>query len=159
MVNTRNRPKGQETSASTTDHPRVITTDLPPRPQNILGGELEHVPRRNITPSEPIMEEVTPESRMMDRMIQAMNAAMAQQLKLLEDRDANNRRHEAVAKNIVVAGSGGTGPAIPSNQIPTSEARHTPKDCTFKAFLGCRPPEFKGSNDPVACMNWIREME
>ncbi|KAI3715042.1 hypothetical protein L6452_22008 [Arctium lappa] len=29
----------------------------------------------------------------------------------------------------------------------------------LNAFLGCRPPEFKGTDDPVACMNWIREME
>ncbi|KAI3758766.1 hypothetical protein L6452_06338 [Arctium lappa] len=126
MVNTRNQSEGQEAGP-------------------------EHVPHHNITSSELIMEEVTPESRMMDRMMQAMNAAMAQQqemfLKLLEDRDASKRRHEAVVENIVGAGSGGTGPAIPSNETPTREVRHAPKACTFKAFLGCRPPEFKGSDN------------
>ncbi|KAI3734991.1 hypothetical protein L6452_14474 [Arctium lappa] len=149
MVNTRNRPEGQEASGSTVDHPRVTTTDFPPRPQNVLGGGPEHVPRRTIASSEPIIEEVTPKSRMMDRMMHAMNAAMAQQqemfLKLLEDRDASNRRHEAVAENIVVAGSGGIGPAIPSNETPTPEARQASKACTFKAFLGSRD----GSSFPI----------
>ena len=48
---------------------------------------------------------------MIENMMRAMNAAMAQQqehfLKLLEDRDANKRRHETVGENMVV-GSGGT---------------------------------------------------
>ncbi|KAI3735955.1 hypothetical protein L6452_15482 [Arctium lappa] len=128
-----------------------------------LGGGPEHVPQRNLATAQPIMEEVTPETRMMERMMQAMNAAMAQQqeafLKLLDDRDANPRRHETVEENLVVAGSGGSGPVVPSNETPLPETRQPSKVYTFKAFLGCRPPEFKGTDDPVACMNWIREIE
>lgn len=47
------------------------------------------------------MTEMTPETRMMDSMMRAMNAAMTQQqeffMKLLEDRDASHRRLEATA--------------------------------------------------------------
>ncbi|KAI3746130.1 hypothetical protein L6452_08552 [Arctium lappa] len=163
MVNTRNRPEGQDTAASTADQPRVMNNDLPPPFINVLGGGPEHIPQRNLVATHPIIEEVTPETRMMERMMQAMNAAMAQQqeafLKLLDDRDANHRCHEAVAENVIVARSGGTGPVVPSNETPPPEVRQPPKACTFKAFLGCRLPQFKGTDDPVACMNWIREME
>ncbi|KAI3759549.1 hypothetical protein L6452_07441 [Arctium lappa] len=159
MVNTRNRPEGQDTT-STADQPRVTNNDLPPPFINALGGGPEHIPRRNIVATHPIMEEVSPETRMMERMMQAMNAAMAQQqeafLKLLDDRDANHRRPETVAENVIVEG---LGPVVPSNETPPPEFRQPPKACTFKVFLGCRPPEFRGTNDPIACMNLIREME
>ncbi|KAI3757500.1 hypothetical protein L6452_05040 [Arctium lappa] len=160
MVNTRNQPEGQEATASTADQPRITTNELPPPPVNALGGGPKFIPRRDIAATHPIMEEVTPETRMMDRMMQAMNAAMAQQqemfMKLLEDRDASNRRPETVAENVIVAGSGGSEPVVPPNEIPPPGP---PKACTFKTFLGCRPPEFKGTDDPLLCMNWVREME
>ncbi|KAI3673781.1 hypothetical protein L6452_39911 [Arctium lappa] len=163
MVNTRNRPEGQDTAASTADQPRVTNNDLPPPFIDALGGGPEHVPRRNIATTHPVMEEVTPEARMMERMMQAMNAAMAQQqeafLKLLDDRDANHRRPETVEENVIVAGSGGSGPRIPTNETANPVVRPEAKSCTFKAFLGCRPPEFKGTDNPVECMNWIRELE
>ncbi|KAI3734832.1 hypothetical protein L6452_14311 [Arctium lappa] len=142
----------QDTAASTTDEPRVTNNDLPPPLINALGGGPEHVPRRNLAATHPIMEEVTPETRMMDKMMQAMNAAMAQQqemfMKLLEDRDTNNCRPETVAENVIVAGSGGSEPVIPTNETLTPEASQGYKPCTFKTFLGCRPPEFKGTDDP-----------
>ncbi|KAI3702647.1 hypothetical protein L6452_28395 [Arctium lappa] len=157
MVNTRNRPEGQDTAASTADQPRVTNNDLPPPFIDALGGGPEHVPRRNIATTHPVMEEVTPEARMMERMMQAMNAAMAQQqeafLKLLDDRDANHRRPETVEENVIVAGSGGSGPRIPTNETANPSVRPEARSCTFKAFLGCRPPEFKGTDNPVECMN------
>ncbi|KAI3698176.1 hypothetical protein L6452_31288 [Arctium lappa] len=79
-------------------------------------------------------------------------------LKLLEDRDTNYRRHETVDENIIVEGSGGTGPGIPIDAITTPGVGQATKTCTFKAFLGCRPPEFKGSDDPTmlrgATLTW-----
>ncbi|KAI3707648.1 hypothetical protein L6452_26275 [Arctium lappa] len=129
MVNTRNRPEGQDATASTADQPRVANNELPPPLVNALGGGPEFIPHRNIATTHPVMEEVTPKTRMMDRMMQAMNAAMAQQqemfMKLLEDRDASNRRPETVEENVILAGS----------------------------------REFKGTDDPLVCMNWVREME
>ncbi|KAI3665675.1 hypothetical protein L6452_44305 [Arctium lappa] len=157
------RPNGHDATTSTTDQPRVTVVELPPPQHNVLGGGPEHIPRRNIATSEPIMEEVTSETRMMDRMMQAMNADMAQQqemfLKLLEDKDTNNRRHKTVAENMIAVGSGGIGNEIPMDRVATMEARQPTKPCSFKTFLSCRPPEFKGNNDPIVCMNWIREME
>ncbi|XP_024974823.1 uncharacterized protein LOC112512929 [Cynara cardunculus var. scolymus] len=109
------------------------------------------------------MEEETPESRMMGTMMDVMNRAMAQQqeffMKLLEDRDANNRKHEAIAENITIGGSGGTGNGIPTQELVTIEARQIGRVCSYKTFLCCKPPEFVGSDDPVACMNWLREIE
>ncbi|KAI3707651.1 hypothetical protein L6452_26278 [Arctium lappa] len=160
MVNTRNRPEGQDATASTADQPRVANNELPPPLVNALGGGPEFIPHRNIATTHPVMEEVTPKTRMMDRMMQAMNAAMAQQqemfMKLLEDRDASNRRPETVEENVILAGSRGSEPVVPSNETPPPGP---PKTCTFKTFLGCRPTEFKGTDDPLVCMNWVREME
>ncbi|KAI3691633.1 hypothetical protein L6452_31432 [Arctium lappa] len=34
-----------------------------------------------------------------------------------------------------------------------------PKSCSYKSFLGCGPPEFFGSDDPVVCVKWIRAVE
>ncbi|KAI3698239.1 hypothetical protein L6452_31352 [Arctium lappa] len=141
MVITRNRPEGQDTTTSTADQPRVTNNDLPPPFINALGGGPEHIPQRNLATAHPIMEE------------------QEAFLKLLDDRDANHRRHETVAENVIVAGSEGSGPVVPSNETPPPEVIQPSKVCTFKAFLGCRPPEFKGIDDPVACMNWIREMK
>ncbi|CAH1453421.1 unnamed protein product [Lactuca virosa] len=33
------------------------------------------------------------------------------------------------------------------------------KPCPYKTFLSCQPPEFSGSTDPTAILNWITEME
>ncbi|KAI3716024.1 hypothetical protein L6452_23066 [Arctium lappa] len=116
MVNTRSHPEGQEADIPTADHPLATVVGETIRVSNVLGGGPEHIPRRNLEANEPIIEEVTAESRMIDRMMLAMNRAMAQQqevfLKLLEDRDTNNRRPETVGENVIVAGSGGTGPVI-----------------------------------------------
>ncbi|KAI3747904.1 hypothetical protein L6452_10634 [Arctium lappa] len=116
MVNTRSHPEGQEADIPTADHPLATVVGETVRVSNVLGGGPEHIPRRNLEADEPIIEEVTAETRMMDRMMLAMNRAMAQQqevfLKLLEDRDANYRRPEMVGENVIVAGSGGTGPII-----------------------------------------------
>ncbi|XP_024984093.1 uncharacterized protein LOC112520019 [Cynara cardunculus var. scolymus] len=110
------------------------------------------------------MEEETLESRMMGAMMNAMNRAMAQQqeffMKLLEDRDGNTRKHEAVAENVTMGGgSGGTGNVIPTQELATIEARQMGRICSYKTLLCCKPPEFMGSDDPVACMNWLWEIE
>ncbi|KAI3771892.1 hypothetical protein L6452_03063 [Arctium lappa] len=163
MVNTRSHPEGQEADIPTADHPLATVVGETVRVSNVLGGGPEHIPRRNLEANEPIIEEVTAESRMMDRMMLAMNRAMAQQqevfLKLLEDRDTNNRRPETVGENVIVAGSGGTGPVISPVVTATLGVNRTTRTSTFKAFLGCRPPEFKGSDNPLDCMVWVREME
>ncbi|XP_024963003.1 uncharacterized protein LOC112503168 [Cynara cardunculus var. scolymus] len=88
---------------------------------------------------------------------------MAQQqeffLKMLEDRDANNRKHEAVAENVPNVGSGGTENGIPTQELATIDAREVGRVCSYKTFLSCKPPKFMGSDDPVACMNWLQEIE
>ncbi|XP_024989348.1 uncharacterized protein LOC112523908 [Cynara cardunculus var. scolymus] len=80
-------------------------------------------------------------------------------LKILEDRDANNRKHEAVAENITNVGSGGTENGIPTQELETIDARQVGRVFSYKTFLSCKPPEFVGADDPVACMNWLREIE
>ncbi|KAI3669036.1 hypothetical protein L6452_40255 [Arctium lappa] len=72
------------------------------------------------------MTEVTPKTQMMD-MMRAMNETMAKQqelfMKLLEDCDGNQRRHETIEENIVIAGSGGTGGEILTDGVATLETR------------------------------------
>ena len=111
---------------------------------------------------DPIMTEVMPETRMLENMMRAMNAAMAQQqehfMKLLEDRDANNRRHETVGENVLV-GSGGIRTGTPTEGVVTLTVTPPGKTCSLKTFQSCKPPEFHSTDDPVKCMNWLREME
>ena len=61
---------------------------------------------------DPLLTLVTQESRMMETMMKTMHEAMVRQqeqfMKILEDRDVSNRRHEIVADNAGNVGSGGT---------------------------------------------------
>ncbi|KAI3684984.1 hypothetical protein L6452_34214 [Arctium lappa] len=77
---------------------------------------------------------------------------------MLEDRDASLIRHGAVEEN-VMAGSGGSGSGVATEEHKVVGAPRGGKNCSYKSFLGCGPPEFSGSEDPVACVKWIREVE
>ncbi|KAJ9561422.1 hypothetical protein OSB04_006582 [Centaurea solstitialis] len=88
--------------ASTVDqHVQVKTVESPPRLQ-VLGGGTEHVPRFNLEDPDPVLTEVTPEMRMFDNVMKAVNEAMNKQqesfVKMLEDREASQRRNEAVGE-------------------------------------------------------------
>ncbi|KAI3673524.1 hypothetical protein L6452_39647 [Arctium lappa] len=95
-------------------------------------------------------------------MMLAMREEMAKKqeflLKVIEDRDVNNRRSETVVENIVL-GSGGTGPGIKNEESLVVNAPGSGKSCSYKSFLGCGPPEFYGSEDPTMCVKWIRTVE
>ena len=99
MAHTRNRPdtpEGHVEIDSTADRPGVAEENAqPPLLPNLFGGGPEHIPRFNLENPNPVMKEVTPETRMMENMMRMMNAVMAQQqehfMKLLDDRDANSR--------------------------------------------------------------------
>ena len=88
MVHTRNRPDtsdGNVEIESTADRPGGTAANAPPLPlPNLLGGGPEHIPRFNLENPDPIMTEVTPETRMMENMMRAMNVAMAQQQELFK---------------------------------------------------------------------------
>ena len=108
MVHTRNRPDtpdGHVEIDSTADRPGVAEKNAQPPPlSNLLGGRPEQIPRFNLENPNPVMTEVTPETRMMENMMRMMNAAIKQQqeqfMKLLDDRDANNRRRETIGENV-----------------------------------------------------------
>ncbi|KAI3757722.1 hypothetical protein L6452_05265 [Arctium lappa] len=90
-----------------------------------------------------------------------MTSAMTQQqeffMKLLEDRDASHRQPETMAENIIVRSGG---PNVVTIEEPFAEGIWTKaKGCTYKAFLGCHPKEFSGSDNSVACMYWLKEVE
>ncbi|KAJ9562943.1 hypothetical protein OSB04_008103 [Centaurea solstitialis] len=153
-------------TASTADQRnRVEVVESPPRPL-ILGGGPEHVPRVNLEEPNPVLTEVTPEMRMLDNVMKAVNEAMSKQqesfMKMLEDREASQRRNEAVGEN---AGNGSGDAEV---VVVTEETRTTgdkekekakAKGCSYKNFLGCKPPEFRGCNEPITCLYWLREME
>ncbi|KAI3758298.1 hypothetical protein L6452_05857 [Arctium lappa] len=41
----------------------------------------------------------------------------------------------------------------------TNEGRKGRRACSYKSFLCIKPPEFSGSDNPIACMNWTQEIE
>ena len=79
-------------------------------------------------------------------------------MKLLEDRDEINRRHETVGENVVV-GSGGTTIRTSTEGVVTLTVTPPGKGCSLNTFQSFKPPKFHGTDDPVKCMNWLREME
>ncbi|KAJ9553048.1 hypothetical protein OSB04_017093 [Centaurea solstitialis] len=170
MANTRSqtgatRGPPDQTASTADQHVRVETVESPPRPQ-VLGGGPEHVPRINLEDPNPVLTEVTPEMRMLDNVMKAVNEAMSKQqesfMKMLEDHDASHRRNETVGENA------GTASGDEEVVVVTEETRITgdkekekakAKGYSYKNFLGCKPPEFRGCSDPVVCMYWLREME
>ncbi|KAI3746006.1 hypothetical protein L6452_08421 [Arctium lappa] len=128
----------------------------------MLAGRVEQIPRTDIATVDPIMTEVNPQTQMID-MMRAMNETMAKQqdlfMKLLEDREVNHRRHETIEENVVIAGFGGTEDENRTEGLVTLETRQPENGCSYKSFLCCKPPEFSGTDEPVRCMNWLREIE
>ncbi|KAJ9542955.1 LOW QUALITY PROTEIN: hypothetical protein OSB04_029461 [Centaurea solstitialis] len=160
MANTRSqtgaaRGPPDQTASTADQHVRVEAVESPPRLQ-VLGGGPEHVPRFNLEDPDPVLTEVTPEMRMFDNVMKAVNEAMNKQqesfVKMLEDREASQRRNEAVGEN---AGNGsGDAEAL----VVTEETRITgdkekerakAKGGSYKNFLGCKPPEFRGCSEPM----------
>ncbi|KAJ9555800.1 hypothetical protein OSB04_010414 [Centaurea solstitialis] len=170
MANTRSqtgaaRGPPDQTASTADQRVRVETVESPPRLQ-VLGGGPEHVPRVNLEDREPVLTEVTPEMRMLDNVMKAVNEAMSKQqesfMKLLEDRDTSNRRHETVGENAATAsGDAEVVVVIEETRVTGDKAKEKAqaKGCSYKNFLGCKPPEFRGCSDPVVCLNWLREME
>ncbi|KAJ9564428.1 hypothetical protein OSB04_000394 [Centaurea solstitialis] len=168
MANTRSQTGAArgppELTASTADqHDRVDAVESPPRPL-ILGGGTERVPRVNREDPNPVLTEGTPETRMLDNVMKAVNEAMSKQqesfMKMLEDRDASHRRHEAVGENAGI-GSGDAAVVVVTEETRMTEdkGKAKGKGCSYKNFLGCKPPEFRGCNEPITCLYWLREIE
>ncbi|KAJ9555770.1 hypothetical protein OSB04_010384 [Centaurea solstitialis] len=170
MANTRSqtgaaRGPPDQTASTADQHVRVETVESPPRLQ-VLGGGPEHIPRFNLEDLDPVLTEVTPEMRMFDNVMKAVNEAMSKQqesfMKMLEDRDTSNRRHETVGENAaMVSGDAEVVVVTEVTRITGDKAKEKAKakGCSHKNFLGCKPPEFRGCSDPVVCLYWLREME
>ncbi|KAJ9553321.1 hypothetical protein OSB04_017366 [Centaurea solstitialis] len=170
MANTRSqtgaaRGPPDQTASTADQRVRVETVESPLRPQ-VLGGGPEHVPRVNLEDPNPLLTEVTPKMRMLDNVMKAVNEAMSKQqesfMKMLEDRNASHRRNEAVGENAGTA-SGDAEVIVVTEETRTTgdkgKEKAKAKGCSYKNFLGCKPPEFRGCSDLVVCMYWLREME
>ncbi|KAI3669785.1 hypothetical protein L6452_41192 [Arctium lappa] len=170
MVNTRSRLPGMADGhleiESTTEQPGLGGAVRRPPPNEPLGGGPEFILCRNLVVGEAVLEEATMETRLRDSMMQAMSAAMAQQqvqqqeffMKLLEYRDSSNRQSETMAENAIV-GSGARPEVVVTEEPPTNEERVRTKGCSYKDFMRCNPKEFAGSDNPIACMYWLKEVE
>ncbi|KAJ9564187.1 hypothetical protein OSB04_000153 [Centaurea solstitialis] len=168
MANTRSqtgaaRGPPDQTASTADHHARTDAVEGPPR-LSVLGGRTEFIPRVNLDDRNPVITEVSPEMRIFDNVMKAVTEAMSKQqesfARMLEERDASHRRHEAVGEN---AGIGSGDAAV---VVVTEETRMTGdkekakgKGCSYKNFLGCKPPEFRGCNEPITCLYWLREME
>ncbi|KAI3701767.1 hypothetical protein L6452_27096 [Arctium lappa] len=104
----------------------------------------------------------SPQADMMANVMQMVTSAMKKHQevfqKILEDRDASLRRHGAVEEN-VLTGSKGSGSRVRTEEHRVVGAPRGGMSCSHKSFLGCGPPEFSGSEDLVACVEWIRAVE
>ncbi|KAJ9552749.1 hypothetical protein OSB04_016794 [Centaurea solstitialis] len=170
MANTRSqtgaaRGPPDQTASTADQQVRVETVESPPR-LPVLGGGPEHVPRVNLEDPNPVLTEVTPEMRMFDNVMKAVNEAMSKQqesfMKMLEDRDTSNRRHETVGENAATASGDAEVVVVTEETRVTGDKekeKGKAKGCSYKNFLGCKPPEFRGCTDPVVCLYWLREME
>ncbi|KAI3706970.1 hypothetical protein L6452_25092 [Arctium lappa] len=121
--------------------------------------EVELGPRVVLTPTSPVVQLASPQADMMANVMQMVMTAMEKQqevfLKMLEDRDASLRRHGAVEENVLTGSGGG----VRTEEHKVVGALKGRKSCFYKYFLGCGPLEFSGSEDPVACVKWIRAVE
>ncbi|KAI3770363.1 hypothetical protein L6452_01492 [Arctium lappa] len=166
MVNTRSRQLGdgdlRDVSSPNLNLVVRVSAVVPPDMPPIFTGEVGQVPRVELASTHPVIQEANPQTDMMAGIMQMVSSAMEKQqeafLKLLEDRDDSLKRNEAVAENIVV-GSGGTGDGIRTEEHRVVGAPRNGKSCSYKSFLGCGPPEFSGSEDPVAYVKWIQVVE
>ncbi|KAI3745934.1 hypothetical protein L6452_08346 [Arctium lappa] len=166
MVNTRSRPLNEgemPEDISSNPNPVVrVANVVPPGMPPIFTGPEEMIPRVELASTNPVIQDANPQADMVASVMQMVTSAMEKQqeafLKMLEDRDASLKRPEVVAEN-AVAGTGGTGGENRTKGVVVLEAGQTGKGCSYKSFMGCKPPEFAGADDPVACMRWLREME
>ncbi|KAI3758383.1 hypothetical protein L6452_05944 [Arctium lappa] len=98
----------------------------------IFTGEVELGPRVDLASTSPVIQVANPQADMMANVMQMEN---------------------------VLVGSRGTGNRVRTEENRVVTAPRSGKSCSYKSFLGCRPPEFSGSEDPVAFVKWIRAVE
>ncbi|KAI3728320.1 hypothetical protein L6452_16954 [Arctium lappa] len=166
MVNTRSRQLDVDDfrdDSSPERNPVVkVSAVIPPGMPPIFTREVERVPWVELAPTNPVVKVVNPQTDMMASIMQMVSTAMEKQqeafMKMLEDCDTSLIRNEAVVEGVVV-GSGGTGPGIRIEEPRLAPGQKSGKICSYKSFLGCGPPEFFGSDDPIVCVKWIRAVE
>lgn len=58
-------------------------------------------------------------------------------------------------------GSDGTGTGIggSGSRGPTVVIDDPPRGCTYKTFLGCKPIEFRGTEDAITALHWLEKTE
>ncbi|KAI3672731.1 hypothetical protein L6452_38828 [Arctium lappa] len=162
MVNTRSRVGAtDEVNEASVNAPGItrpvnapIDQVIPPIPP-MLEGIIDADPQVNLETEDPVIQEADPQSVLLASIMQMMNSAMDKRdeklLKVLEDRDASNRRHETVEDNAVL-GSGGADNAVGTEEHAVRADRGKEMGCSFKTFLCSRAPEFSGTTDPLACI-------
>ncbi|KAI3665932.1 hypothetical protein L6452_44567 [Arctium lappa] len=139
MVNTRSRvgvtEEANEISVTAPGANRQVDPTanqvIPPIPP-MLEGIVDATPQGNLEAKNPIIQEVDPQSVLLSSIMQMMNSAMDKRderlMKVLEDRDASNRRHETVGDNEVM-GSGTTNPLTCMKWIQDVEMAFESSEC------------------------------
>ncbi|KAJ9536319.1 hypothetical protein OSB04_un000499 [Centaurea solstitialis] len=148
MANTRSqtgaaRGPPDQTASTADHHARTDVIESPPR-LSVLGGRTEFIPRVNLEDRNPVITEVTPEMRIFDNVMKAVTEAMSKQqesfARMLEERDASHRRHEAVGENAGI-GSGDAAVVVVTEETRMTGDKEKAKGrgCSYKNFLGCKP--------------------
>ncbi|KAI3757888.1 hypothetical protein L6452_05432 [Arctium lappa] len=164
MVNTRSRVGAIEdaneasvTAPEITRQANPTANQVNPPIPRMLEGMIDVAPQVNLETENPVLQEVDPQSVLLASIMQTMNSAMDKRderlMKVLEDRDASNRRHETVWDNAML-GSGGANNAVGTEEHAIRTKKWKEGGCSFKTFLCCRAPEFSETTDPLVCMKW-----
>ncbi|KAI3718287.1 hypothetical protein L6452_19151 [Arctium lappa] len=169
MVNTRSRvgatEEANEASVTAPEITRPVNAPInqviPPIPP-MLEGIVDANPHENLETMDPVIQEADPQSVLLASIMQMMNSAMDKRderfLKVLEDRDASNRRHETVEDNAVL-GSSGADNVVGTEEHAVRIDKRKEGGCSFKTFLCSRAPSFSETTDPLVCIRWIQDVE
>ncbi|KAJ9557659.1 LOW QUALITY PROTEIN: hypothetical protein OSB04_012273 [Centaurea solstitialis] len=88
----------------------------------------------------------------MGKIQEALQTLLSQQEKLKSDKGREDSGMTSPPATMVGGGSRQTPPA--GGGPPTST-----HECSYKAFVACKPPTYKGERDPVLVLRWIDEIE
>ncbi|KAJ9545162.1 hypothetical protein OSB04_024869 [Centaurea solstitialis] len=88
----------------------------------------------------------------MDKIQDALQTLLNQQEKSKSDDGREDSGMTSPPATVIGGGSQQTPPAV--GDLPKST-----HGCSYKTFVACKPPTYKGERDPVLALRWIEEIE
>ncbi|KAL4567468.1 hypothetical protein LXL04_023052 [Taraxacum kok-saghyz] len=124
-------------------------------------GEIHQRHGKGVETSQPQEPNKNFRTSIMSDMMKLLEMAMTQQqetfVKMMADQNAVN--HQFTVHGNPIGDSGRNQNANPINSQLNMVGQPPKKNPDFKGFLNSRPPEFNGDENPLKCLNWLRETE